>query len=74
LNREGIPFTTYTHVYEVDSEPLDASKVLGPRAQARRWALRQNLGRSSVYWKLDKLLERFRFGSVEDYLRDAGYL
>jgi polysaccharide deacetylase family protein (PEP-CTERM system associated) len=74
LNREGLPFTTYTHVYEVDSEPLDAAKVLGPRARGKRWAFRQNLGRSSIYGKLDKLLKSFRFGSVEDYLRGAGHL
>jgi polysaccharide deacetylase family protein (PEP-CTERM system associated) len=74
LNAEGHPFTSYVHVYEFDAEQLDGLQFGDGSSRARTWALKQNLGRSSMFGKLDRLLSTVRFGPIEDYLRHAGYL
>lgn len=74
LEREGLPFMTYLHPYEFDAERLDARAAGGRGLRARRLNLTANLGRSSVYSKLDRLLGRFRFMAVEDYLNASGCL
>ncbi|MBN1344008.1 MAG: polysaccharide deacetylase family protein [Phycisphaerae bacterium] len=74
LNRQGIPFTAYVHPYEFDTCFLNAVRAAGPSWRTVTWTLKQNLGRSSMYAKLDRLLTRFRFGAVEDHLRGAGLL
>jgi polysaccharide deacetylase family protein (PEP-CTERM system associated) len=61
---------TYFHPHEFDTRPLDAKTVVNRSWQVISWNLRQNLGRSSVYGKLKAMLTEFRFGAVEDYLRD----
>lgn len=74
LDREGVPFTTYIHPCEFDSQRLDAARTAGRSFRVAMWNLRQNLGRPSLYGKLGRLLSAFRFGAIEDYLRGAGYL
>lgn len=74
MNHEGIPFTAYVHPYEFDAQKLNAARAAGRSLNATRWTFKQNLGRASLYGKLDGLLAAFRFGAIEDYLRGAGYL
>lgn len=74
LEREGLPFVTYFHPYEFDTQPLSAVSVAGRTLRAFRHELSQNLGRSTMFGKLEKMLARHRFIAVEDYLRDAGHL
>jgi len=77
IGDEGLPAVTYLHNYEFDRRHLDAQLAAGPASSAacRTAALhgiRQNLGRSAMHRKLDSLLRRHRFSTIEDYLRDAG--
>ncbi len=72
VNHEGLPFTTYFHPYEFDSERLDAFVASSPSLAALKWGIKQNLGRSSVYEKLDRVLTEFPFGSVEEFLHGSG--
>jgi polysaccharide deacetylase family protein (PEP-CTERM system associated) len=74
INREGRPVVTYLHPYEFDTERLDAPGAAGRSWHAARRGFTQNLGRRSIYRKLESILFRHRFGAVEDYLDAAGYL
>lgn len=68
LEQEGLPGVTYLHPCELDSEAVRAPMVPGRQLKARMWAAKQNLGRATVAGKLERLLSRFRFCAVEDYL------
>ncbi len=72
INQEGRPVVTYLHPYEFDPERLDAKAAAGLSLRSARRGLTQNLGRRSMYKKLDGILARHRFGAVEDYLRAIG--
>lgn len=74
VNQEGLPFVTYFHPYEFDTQRLSAGRVAGLSLRSLRLSLTQNLGRASVYRKLDAVLGRHKFIAVEDYLHDAGYV
>lgn len=73
VGREGLPFTTYLHPYEFDTQRLDVSQLAARSPRALRFGFAQNLRRGTVYRKLDALLPRFRFGAIEDYLRAVGH-
>lgn len=66
LNRGGAPFIFYLHPWEVDPEQ--------PRVDGLTWKSRfrhyNNLGR--CYDRLDRLLGRFRFGTVASVLAEQG--
>jgi polysaccharide deacetylase family protein (PEP-CTERM system associated) len=74
INREERPVVTYLHPYEFDTKRLDAVGAAGRSGHALRRSFTQNLGRRSIYRKLDSVLSRHYFGAVEDYLGAAGYL
>lgn len=74
ISRAGRPITTYLHPYEFDVKRLDAFEAAGHSLTVLRRGLTQNLGRRSIYGKLDWLLSRHRFGAAEDFLRGAGYI
>ena len=74
LNSEGLPAVTYLHPYEFDVGRLSAPRAAGWSVRSMVHGFKQNLGRGSMYGKLDRLLSQARFGAAEDYLRDAGYL
>lgn len=74
INRQGCVMVTYLHPYEFDSARLGASAAAGRSASVLLHGIKQNLRRGSIYGKLDALLTHSRFGTVEDYLRDTGYL
>jgi polysaccharide deacetylase family protein (PEP-CTERM system associated) len=71
---EGLVMITYLHPYEFDTRRLSAATAAGWSARSLRHHLKQNIRRGSMYGKLDALLAEFRFGAVEDYLRDTGFL
>ncbi|HVP43776.1 MAG TPA: DUF3473 domain-containing protein [Terriglobales bacterium] len=76
LNASGAPLVTYFHPYEFDDERLDLLRVFhpaGPSAalRARIVNFQQNLGRSSMRGKLERLLQDFRFTTFAEYLREA---
>ena len=73
VNCEGRPMITYLHPYEFDPARLDAVAAAGPSGRALRRRFLQNLGRKSIYRKLDRILSRHCFGAAEDYLRAIGY-
>ena len=67
---------SYFHPYEFDDQRLDIFQVLQPsstgdRLRAGLVNLDQNLGRSSMRGKLERLLQDFRFTTFADYLREA---
>lgn len=72
INREGRIMVTYLHPYEFDPRRLSAAAAAGFSRRAVLHDLKQNLRRRSISGKLDKLLRSYRFGAIEDYLRDAG--
>jgi polysaccharide deacetylase family protein (PEP-CTERM system associated) len=74
VNREGRPMVTYLHPHEFDSERLSGIVAAGVSLRSLRHSCEQNLGRGSMYGKLDSLLVRRRFETVEGYLRDTGLL
>lgn len=66
IERSGRPAAFYLHPWEFDPEQ--------PRAQApllKRWRHELNLARTSA--RLDALLARFRFGSMQAVLEQRGY-
>ena len=69
-NREGVPAVIYFHPSEFDSRMLSVRQAVGPSLRATMWTLHQNLGRASIYRKLDSMLRDFRFGSIEEYLHE----
>ncbi len=74
LNRAGLPMVTYLHPYEFDDRRLSAFAAGGWSLRSLKHQLKQNLNRGSMYRKLDAILSRHRFGPVEDYLREAGFV
>jgi len=74
INRQGRMMVTYLHPYEFDPHRLEASVAAGRSTSAWLRGIKQNLRRGTIYGKLDALLTYYRFGTVEDYLRDAGPL
>ena len=71
LNQRGQIMVTYLHPYEFDSRRLSASAAAGRSLRSVKHGLKQNLGRASMFGKLDNLLKHHKFGAVEDYLREA---
>ncbi|MCZ6815964.1 MAG: polysaccharide deacetylase family protein [Planctomycetota bacterium] len=70
INAEGRPVITYFHPYEFDDRRLRAARATGAHTlRSARCGIKQNLGRRSVYKKLDAILTRYRFGAMEDYLK-----
>lgn len=67
-NQLGLPAVVYFHPYEFDSTPLSVSKAVGSSFRATMWTVHQNLGRASVYRKLDSIMRHFRFGTIAEYL------
>jgi polysaccharide deacetylase family protein (PEP-CTERM system associated) len=74
VTRQGLPVTTYFHPYEFDPFRLNAQKAAGWSFRSLMHGLKQNLGRRSLYGKLDNLLQRRQFGPIKDYLDAAGLL
>ncbi|UCG32272.1 MAG: DUF3473 domain-containing protein [Phycisphaerales bacterium] len=74
VNREGMPFTTYIHPYELDPARLDAVEAAGLSVRSVLWTIRQNVRRGSMYGKLFRVLAAHQFGAVEDYLRGTGQI
>jgi polysaccharide deacetylase family protein (PEP-CTERM system associated) len=74
VNREGMPFTTYIHPYELDAALLNAIEAAGLSFRSVLWTIRQNVRRGSMYSKLSRILAAHRFGAVEDYLRGTGQI
>jgi polysaccharide deacetylase family protein (PEP-CTERM system associated) len=73
LNRSGRPMVTYLHPYELDAHRLSTKTAAGLSWRGLKRGWQQNLRRGSIYGKLDGILSAYRFGAVEDYLRDAGF-
>ena len=70
INAEGRPMISYFHPHEFDDRRLQAARATGARTlRSARCGIQQNLGRRSVYKKLDAILTRYRFGAMEDYLK-----
>jgi polysaccharide deacetylase family protein (PEP-CTERM system associated) len=74
INSEGLPFITYLHPYEFESQPLRYTSR-GSFHSLKWWKLRffefqQNFRRRGMRYKLERLLEEFRFGTVQ-YLLNA---
>ena len=67
--RENRPVVTYFHPYEFDRARLSATRAAGWSLRALRRGVTQNLGRVSIYAKLDAMLSRFRFSTAENYVR-----
>lgn len=70
-NHESLPAVIYFHPYEFDTELLSVKRAVGSSLRARYWTLHQNIGRRSVYGKLDAILGQFRFGAIEDAMRET---
>jgi polysaccharide deacetylase family protein (PEP-CTERM system associated) len=64
INRRSEPFIFYLHPWEIDPEQPRVQN-LGLKSRFRHY---NNLDR--CYQRLDRLLERFRFGTVSDVLAD----
>jgi polysaccharide deacetylase family protein (PEP-CTERM system associated) len=73
INAEARPMVTYFHPYELDTARLSATQAAGRSLRSRKHGWRQNLGRRTMYGKLDAILSTFRFTAAEDYLRDAAF-
>ena len=71
LEAQGRPMVTYMHPYEFDDRPLSTFQAAGVSLKAAMHHARQNLFRGSMYRKLDAVLAEFRFGTAEEYIRDA---
>lgn len=69
VGRENRPVVTYFHPYEFDRARLSATQAAGWSLRALRRGVMQNLGRNSVYAKLDAMLSRFKFSTAENYVR-----
>jgi polysaccharide deacetylase family protein (PEP-CTERM system associated) len=69
-NREGFPAVIYLHPYEFDTHTLSVKQAVGPSLRATMWTMHQNIGRASIYHRLNSILRDHRFGAVEDYLHE----
>lgn len=72
----GRPAVTYFHPYEFDPERLDIFETARPHTlgawwRALRFTFHQNLGRNSMPRKLEALLERFRFTTCANFLKES---
>ncbi|MCC7291084.1 MAG: polysaccharide deacetylase family protein [Phycisphaerales bacterium] len=74
INRESRPVVTYFHPYEFDAHRLSATRAAGWSMETVKRSLTQNLGRASMYRKLDAMLLRYRFVAAEDHLHAHGLL
>ena len=75
INAEGRPMISYFHPHEFDDRRLQAARATGARTlRSARCGIQQNLGRRSVYKKLDAILTRYRFGAMEDYLKHVEHV
>ena len=75
INDEGAPFIAYFHPYEFYDLQLDSFQAFQPnnykqRLQGLRYNFHQNLGRSTVYKKLEMLLKSFNFTTCQKFLND----
>lgn len=76
LNRAAMPLVTYFHPYEFDSRSLDIFETFAPRKLKQRLRCmqinaHQNIGRHSVYAKVDGLLNAYSFTTFERYLTET---
>jgi polysaccharide deacetylase family protein (PEP-CTERM system associated) len=76
LNREHRPAVTYFHPYEFDPQRLEIFATARPKKaaaklRAARFGFHQNLRRTTMPAKLERLLQNFRFVACEDYLKEA---
>ncbi len=74
INGESRPVVTYFHPYEFDAHRLCATRAAGWSMETVKRSLTQNLGRASMFRKLDAMLARHRFVAAEDYLHAHGLL
>lgn len=74
INGESRPVVTYFHPYEFDEHRLCATRAAGWSMETVKRSLTQNLGRASMFRKLDAMLARHRFVAAEDYLHAHGLL
>lgn len=65
VNRQGQPFVFYVHPWELDP----AQPPLSAGSRASRFRHRVNLG--TTYRKLERLLQSFRFATMEQVIDDA---
>jgi polysaccharide deacetylase family protein (PEP-CTERM system associated) len=70
INRANLPAILYLHPYELDVDGVGFHKLQGTRVGPWRH-LTQALFRSRMETRLHRLLEGFRFTTVDDLLRDA---
>lgn len=72
VNADGLPFVAYCHPYEFQRDPLSWPAGPGSLAKARAAALgfKFNLFRQTMRGKLSRLLDAFRFTSIEKALFD----
>lgn len=68
INGASRPVVTYFHPYEFDERRLSATRAAGWSLETVKRSLMQNLGRGSMFRKLDAMLSRHRFVAAEDYL------
>lgn len=72
VNAEGIPFVVYCHPYELAPEvlrcPTPPEKV--GVFIAKMMEVRSNVLRKSWLGKLERMLDTFRFGPIEEVLKD----
>jgi polysaccharide deacetylase family protein (PEP-CTERM system associated) len=66
LNAKGIPMVAYAHPYEFDPQPLDVFERFRPHTLKQHsrgliFNAHQNFGRSTVAFKISRLLEQFEF-------------
>ena len=69
LEHEELPLVLYFHPYEFDPEPLIPPPSI-PAWQRYMTSARWNIFRESIHSKLDYLLENFRFGRLDTFVRD----
>lgn len=72
VNAEGIPFVVYCHPYEFSPEVLrcpSRPKRTGT-LMARKLELKTNILRKTMFRKLELMLDSFRFGPVNEVLKD----
>jgi polysaccharide deacetylase family protein (PEP-CTERM system associated) len=72
VNADGLPFVVYCHPYEFRRDRLSWPAGPGGFGKARAAALgvKFNLFRQTMRGKLSRLLDAFRFTSIEEALRD----
>lgn len=73
VHADGLPFVSYCHPYEFRREPLVYPRAPGPlgRARAALLGAKFNFRRQTMPGKLARLLDGFRFTSIEEALRDV---